>query len=881
VTRVPPTTASLSRTRSTRVDFVARLAEHGDRVALVQDEPATGAVRALTYRELAARVEQEAQSLSSPHGGRRLLMLAPDRSIEAVTTYLGGIAAGHVALLAPDHDTDAQRELIARYDPDVVARRVGSLWQVTPTRPASAHTLHPDLALLLGTSGSTGSPKLVRLSAENLQANADSIVEALSITSDQRAVSTLPLTYSYGLSVLHSHLNVGASLLLTEQSVVDARFWDLMSIHEVTSLPAVPYTFELLGRVGFERQQLPRLAHVTVAGGRLAPDRVRHFAELGVRRGFALHVMYGQTEATARITTLDPALAAAHPDSIGRPVPGGSIDVVDVEADQAGVGEIVYRGPNVMLGYADSPAELALGRTIDALHTGDLAVKDPDGTFRIIGRRSRITKVFGLRIDLDRVEQVLADEGIAASVTGDDTTLCVVAEGRVHEAHVADRAARASGLPIHVVHARVIDRLPRLGNGKLDRAATECDCSTAPGEPLSPDLSHEAGAAPSAARIAALYARLLGRPDATVDDSFVALGGDSLSFVEVSVRVEALLGRLPADWHLQTPVQLAAAESVSHRRTAQLDTGVVLRAVAITAIVGTHLGLFQLLGGAHVLLGLAGFSMARFLLDPRDRSARTPKIVRSALRIAIPSVLWIGLLAALTAQYTWKNTVLLGTVLGPSKWGPAWHFWFIEALVLYLMVSAALFAIPAFDRWERAQPFWVPAALVAVGMLVRFGVMPGLADPRPFPAPSVYYFWFFALGWWAARARATWQRLLVSAVIVASVPGYWGSTWREGVVLVGLLTLTWFSSIRVPRVSVPMLTQVAAASLAIYLSHWVVYPPLRDVPVLAFVACLAVGVALYAASRLAMNAAKSFSFWSAYASPYSTRARSARSPLPR
>jgi hypothetical protein len=422
-----------------------------------------------------------------------------------------------------------------------------------------------------------------------------------------------------------------------------------------------------------------------------------------------------------------------------------------------------------------------------------------------------------------------------------------------------------------------VDLLRRLGNGKLDRAATECECSSVATTHVSANPQRSV----TATQIAGLYAHMLGRPDAGVTDSFVSLGGDSLSFVEVSVRLESLLGHLPPDWHQQTPQQLASSQSVAHRWTAQLDTGVVLRALAITAIVGTHIGLFHLLGGAHVLLGLAGFSMARFLLDPSDRSARWPKIVRSAARIAIPSVLWIGLLAALTTQYTWKNTVLLGTVLGPDEWGPAWHFWFIEALVLYLLVSAALFAIPAFDRWERAHPFWVPAALVAVGLVVRFGAMPGLADPRPFPAPSVYYFWFFALGWWAARATATWQRLLVSAVIVVSVPGYWGSPWREGVVILGLLTMTWVSSLRVPRLLVPLLTQIAAASLAIYLSHWVVYPPLASTPILALIACLAVGVALYIASRLAMNAAKSFSFWSAYAWPYSTRARSARSPLPR
>ncbi len=284
--------------------------------------------------------------------------------------------------------------------------------------------------------------------------------------------------------------------------------------------------------------------------------------------------------------------------------------------------------------------------------------------------------------------------------------------------------------------------------------------------------------------------------------------------------------------------------------------------------------------------------MARFLLDAHDgTSANTPdrtrhrqsasRILRSAVRIAIPCAAWITLLALLSADYTWRNAVLLGTTLGPDDWGPAWHFWFVEALVLYLLVSAALFAVPAFARIERRYPFAVPGVLVAIGLIVRFGAMPGLTEPRPSPAPAVYFFWFFALGWWAARATTTWQRLLVTAVVVVAIPGYWGSDWREGAVLIGLLVLIWFRTVLVARVSVPVLTRLAAASLAIYLTHWVVYPPLENTPWLALVVSLAVGVALYEVSRVAMNASKSRAFWSAYASPYSTSARSSRSPLPR
>ncbi len=881
-------------TAASQVGFATGLGRHGDRVALIEDAAGQTPTRTITYAELAAAVAREVHALGPE---RRLVMVSLERNIEAVTTYLAVLAGGHVALLAPDGDVEVSTALQSRYAPDVVASTIDGRWTVRDCHPGSAHDLHPELAALLSTSGSTGSPKLVRLSAQNLQANAESIAEALTISPDDRAVTTLPLTYSYGLSVLHSHLAVGASLLLTERSVVEASIWDAVARHRVTTFPGVPYTFDLLDRIGFARQQLPYLRHVTLAGGRLAPDRVRHYAELGRSKGYQLHVMYGQTEATARIATLAPHEVLDRPDAIGRPIPGGAIELVP-HGDEPDVGEIVYRGPNVMLGYAESRADLARGRDIDSLHTGDLAARDADGVYRIVGRRARHAKVFGLRIDLDHTEQVLSEAGISACVVSDDTGLCVVAEGRIDLAHLVDRTARATGLPAHVIRARVVETLPRLPSGKLDRATASNACV-----PVVPDLTSATAnnpaatttAAPeapiqrvqqhqtTAATLTALYATLLGRPDATADDSFVALGGDSLSYVEVSVRLESLLGDLPADWHTRTPRELAASAvgAGDHRWTARLETGVVLRATAMIAIVGTHIGLFSMLGGAHVLLGLAGFSMARFLLDGHHTGAPAPRVLRGAARIAVPSVLWISLVALVSSQYSWANGLLLGTVLGPASWGPAWHFWFVEALVLYLLIAAALLSVPAVRRAEQSYPFAVAGMLVAVGLVIRFGLMPGLTDPRPSPAPAIYFFWFFAIGWWAARASTRWQRLLVSAVILLAVPGFWDAPMREAAVALGLLVLLWFPTLRVPRVSVAVITRIAAASLAIYLTHWLVFPPLAELPLLALVTSLTVGVVGYELARLAMKVAKSRSFWSAYADAYAANARSARSLLPR
>lgn len=855
----------IAATSASGVAFVGHLARHGDRCALV--DAATG--ETLTYRELDARIAAAAAQLPAE---RSLVQISLDRTVDGVVLYLAALAGNHVVLLSPTAP-DRAAALVETFDPAVVVERRDGTLHVT-WRGGHRPLLHPDLAVLMSTSGSTGSPKLVRLSTTNVQSNAEQITEALGITPDDRAVTSLPLSYSYGLSVLHSHLLVGASVLLTEHSVVEAPFWDAMARHSVTTLPGVPYTFEMLERVGFSRMRLPALRHLTAAGGRVAPQQLRRFAELGADKGFVLHAMYGQTEATARIATLDPALVGTRPDSIGRPVPGGSITLD--RQDEDGVGEIVFQGPNVMLGYATSPADLCLGRTIDVLRTGDLARHNPDGTYSIVGRTSRMAKVFGLRIDLDRVERALADAGVSSCISESDRGLCVVADGRVDASHLADLTARAAGLPLHVVQAHVVTALPRLPNGKIDRVSACASCDDTP-DPVSdgPDR----GAEVTAEDIRALYALLLGRPDAGLHDSFVQLGGDSLSFVEVSVRLEALLGELPVDWHTRSPVSLAGTRTTSRGITAQVETGLVLRATAIVAIVGSHIGAFHLIGGAHTLLGLAGFAMARFLLG--GAGSRSRRLLRGTARIAVPSALWIAAVALVTGDYGWANVALINTFVGPQEFGPGWHFWFVEALVLFLLTTAVAFSIPGVDRLERRAPFVFAGLVVLAGLTIRYGALPGFDDPRPLPASGLYFFWFFAIGWWAARASTRLQQLLVTAVVLVTVPGYWQDPGRELAVIAGLLLLVWVPTLRVPRFLVPVLSLVAAASLAIYLSHWVVFPSLQATPWLALAASVTVGVLVYEVARVAMKVAKSRSFWSAYDSAYSVNARSARSPVPR
>ncbi|MDQ1051006.1 acyl-CoA synthetase (AMP-forming)/AMP-acid ligase II [Streptomyces sp. V4I2] len=843
----PPPTVSNRRTtvpfprpsvRRHGVPFARDLASYGDRTALITPQ---GEV---SYRALAERVAATAERLGP---ARRLVLLAGANRLDALVVHLAALSAGHPVLLVPGDSADTIDALSAAYDPDVVARPDGhGTWLLDERRPESAHTLHPDLALLLSTSGSTGSPKLVRLSAENLQANAESIATYLGIRDTDRAATTLPPHYCYGLSVIHSHLLRGAGLILTERSVADADFWEEFRAARGTSLAGVPYTFDLLDRVGFEHMRLPHLRYVTQAGGRLAPERVTHYAESGRRAGWELFVMYGQTEATARMAYLPPALAAERPQAVGVPIPGGSFRIGPVDGiDEPDTGELVYSGPNVMLGYAESAADLARGRTVEELHTGDIARRAPDGLYEIVGRRSRFAKILGLRIDPRRVEAILGEHGIRASCAGDDDVLAVLAlraEG-VDAARVRRLVADSCGLPPRAIHARMVPELPRLASGKPDHEAVR-------------RLARESQAPPrsgtSTDDLRTLYAEILDRTDVTEDSSFVSLGGDSLSYVEMSLRLEQALGVLPTDWHTTPIRELHVLDATRRpaggpgrkrglRRT--LDTGIALRAIGIVLIVGSHIPVFAVQGGAHVLLGVAGFNFARFHLTAHERPERLRRLSRSIARIAVPSIVWITLALLLTREYDLANLVLANSLFPQDNSDPEWRYWFVEALVYFLTGLAVLLAVPLLDRAERRSPFGFALGLVAVGLVGRYDPW-GLAHIRYHLSPTVVFF-LFALGWAAARARTTAHRLLLTAVLLITVPGLFpdGQSLRTSIVVGGLMLVLWIPALPSTDPLNRLAGILAGSSLYIYLTHFHVYPYLRDdSPVLALLVSLAFGV---------------------------------------
>lgn len=805
--------------------FAHDLARHGDRPVLV--DPANDQV--VTYLDLQRRIDSAAERLGT--GTRRLVLLEAATTVDAVATYLSALQGGHPVLLAPRDRPEAMRRLVEAYDPDVVV--TGGRAHVDERRRGTSHELHPDLALLLSTSGSTGAAKVVRLSHANLQSNAEAIATVLGIDADDRAITSLPMAYCYGLSVLHSHLARGASMLLTEASVVDDAFWDVFRDGGATSFAGVPHTFELLDRIGFEHRHLPTLRFATQAGGRLDPATVRRYAELGRARGWDLHVMYGQTEATARMACLPPHLAASHPWSIGRAIPGGALEL-DLDAgDGAGViGELVYRGPNVMLGYAHGPQDLASGRTVDVLRTGDLARVDDDGLFEIVGRRHRFVKPFGIRIDLDGVEGALRGGGVDAVVAGDDRRVVVATTAAQRDA-IVERVQVHTGLPPAAVDVHVVATVPRLENGKPDHRAV-----------LALRPQGRRGAGRDGGGVRALYRDVLGVDDVTDEDTFTSVGGDSLSYVELSVRLEELLGAVPDDWPERTLGDLerlaeAPKASTRSRHLRWVESTVALRTGSVGLIVATHADLTDLRGGAHLLLAIAGWNFARFQLPATPR-----RLTASVGRIVVPTLLWLTLLVAVTDDYAPHNLLLLHSQLGPEAWSPQWRYWFVEALVPLLVVAGAALCLPGVRRLERRRPFAFAAGVFAVALAAA---LPASGD-RVIHRPQTIA-WVFALGWLAHRALTVRQRLAVSLATAVGAHLFFVDPEREGVLVVGMLVLLWVRAVPVVAPLHRLAGLVAAASLWIYLVHWQVYPAVLEhaTPATATVASLAAGVAAHTA----------------------------------
>jgi acyl-coenzyme A synthetase/AMP-(fatty) acid ligase len=432
-------------------------------------------------------------AFSADFGGRLLkgglIFNLCDNNIESVVGYVSFLRLRRAqALVNPALDKRLLASLINAYEPSYIwldrslagelaiafnVRYAFGRYILAETAYGGEYRVNPELAVLLTTSGSTGSPKLVRQSYENISANARDIAAYLELDDSSKPITTLPMSYTFGLSIINSHLLVGTEIVLTDKKIIDGDFWELFRETEPTTFGGVPFTFQMLDALDFIGMELPSLRVITQAGGKLGVELHTAFARYSLERGIRFYAMYGQTEATARIAYLPHEYALEKPDSIGISIPDGKIwlegEGGEIVSGAFTAGELVYAGKNVTLGYAESRLDLDKGdENGGVLRTGDIAQRDGDGFYYIVGRKKRFIKIFGSRVNLDELEKLIkTTAGCEAAATGQDDGLRVYvtdenAAGRV-KAYLSD----VLKLSVTGFSVKYIKELPRSESGKL------------------------------------------------------------------------------------------------------------------------------------------------------------------------------------------------------------------------------------------------------------------------------------------------------------------------------------------------------------------------------------------------------------------------------
>jgi len=453
--------------------------DFGSRTALIEND------EFVTYKQLSEISSDIVKDIPE----RALVFILTGNTTASIAGYVGCVNSKIVPLLLDSKlSQELVLELVGKYRPSYIwapeaktemFKGYGSTYEnrgyvLLKAEDDRPYPLNKDLCLLISTSGSTGSPKLVRQTYKNIQANTASIIEYLKITENDRAITSLPMSYVYGLSVINTHLQSGATLVLTNFDCYMKGFWDLFYKHEVTSFAGVPFMYEMLDKLRTFKKDIPGLITFTQAGGRLNADLQEKLTKYALEYGKNFIVMYGASEATARMAYLPMETAINKKGSIGIPIPGGRFELLDAEdkviTTPDTTGELIYYGENVTYGYATCGEDLIKDdENHGRLVTGDMAKVDEDGYYYIVGRKKRFIKMFGNRINLDDVDILLKNKFDTLDIVSsgkDDFLDIYVVDGSISEA-VTDYIFETIGVNKKRMAVYTVSEIPRNESGKI------------------------------------------------------------------------------------------------------------------------------------------------------------------------------------------------------------------------------------------------------------------------------------------------------------------------------------------------------------------------------------------------------------------------------
>lgn len=784
----------------------------------------------LSWADLLQEMDRFETEVRGKVSHRPLVMLEASNTPGPVIAYLAALRAGWPVIPVTKGAAAPSSAIRRSFQPCLVVTDGGDeSWRIDYADAPPAD-LHPDLAVLLSTSGTTGAAKLVRLSRQNLLSNAGAIAEYLGVTAEDRAITALPFHYSYGMSVLHVQMLMGAPTILTDHSVTEPAFLVLAREAGATSLALVPTQFEMLDAEGWDRTRLPTLRYMTQAGGRLDPGLAQRFAERAEAEEWELFLMYGQTEAGPRMAYLPPRDALTSSDSIGQAIPGGRFRLVDADGSEitgtGSPGELIFEGPGVMQGYALERTDLAAPEGPPVLHTGDIAERLETGYFRILGRSARFLKLHGLRIGLDEVELRLRENGARVYATGRDDTGVVLflKDGTAAEAGaLADRTSRAFNLPPDLVRVAPIDDVPLMPSGKIDyRALADRAARLAP--------------TPGSATLGPLLARVLRTPDPDLMLSFRDHGGDSLGYLSVQLHFSEHGIPLPEEWDTLALSELLALDTSGQDSLSPdtrslggrvfgtdsltfIDANLYMRVMALLAVIALHATSWPTGGGSFLLLALIGYSLGRFQFAPLARRQVGGMLVSMLLPILTAYYALI-----LATDLLWRPIpgamYLLTANLHPN-WAIPEPYWFVSTYAQLILLAALPFLIPPVARAISARPFLAGLTGLA-GSVILFAIL-GVGE-IPFEyrhRHPVGAFELMMLGWCAWFANSGHQRLLMTALIPAAWLLHWSDLYPGTALLcfAGLVTVLWRLKLPAPAWLFRAVVWTGSLALYAYICH--------------------------------------------------------------
>ena len=438
----------------------------------------------LSYKQVLTETNEIKKEIKN----RSLILIVSENSLGSLLAYIFCIINNHVGIIIDSKTTNLNiLKIFKNYQPNYVflSKKTKSIFKkicsekyiffdqsLMKNKINKKKKLNENLSLLLSTSGSMGSIKFVKLSRNNIKHNADSIISYLKINKKDSAITNLPISYSYMLSVINTHFEVGASIVISKYSLVEKKFWETLKNSKVTSFNGVPYTYEILTKIGIKNIKIETLRYLTHAGGKLEKDKLKEIIKFCKKNNLKFFSMYGQTEASPRISYLKPEFSERKIGSIGKGMPGNKIYIIDSSGKKIlkpfVEGEIICEGKNVFMGYSKNYNDLKKANEENyKLKTGDLGFFDKDGFFYITSRISKITKIFGHRIDIGTLENLMSQKGYKIACLSNDKKIFIFIEKKYNKKNLINAISKITNLDIGSFELIKLKYLPRTSNNKI------------------------------------------------------------------------------------------------------------------------------------------------------------------------------------------------------------------------------------------------------------------------------------------------------------------------------------------------------------------------------------------------------------------------------